>query len=234
MNKIAGQIIAIGGGGFGRNPNDPIIEKYILDQCNIGKPKVAFFPTATAEDKQYIINFYKAFSKLNCTPFDVSLFQKTHNLKSIIERSDVIYIGGGNTKSMLGVFKEWELDKILIQAYKKGKVLAGVSAGAICWFSQGITDSWAHGLRVMDCMSLLDGCCCPHYDGEKNRRPSVIKFLNQKKISSCLAIEDGAAVHYKNNEIDTAISFYKGKNAYNVSKVDGIIVENIINKKKLH
>ena len=156
MNKSIGQIIAIGGGGFGRNPNDPIIEKYILDQCNISKPKVAFFPTATAEDKQYIINFYKAFSKLNCTPFNVSLFQKTHNLKSIIEKSDIIYIGGGNTKSMLGVFKEWELDKILIQAYKKGKILAGVSAGAICLFNQGITDSWAHGLRVMDCMNLLE------------------------------------------------------------------------------
>ena len=145
MNKSTGQIIAIGGGGFGRNPNDPIIEKHILEQCNVNKPKVAFFPTATAEDKQYILNFYKAFSKLNCTPFDVSLFKKTHNLKSIVEQSDVIYIGGGNTKSMLGVFKEWGLDKILIQAYKQGKVLAGVSAGAICWFTQGITDSWAHG-----------------------------------------------------------------------------------------
>ena len=234
MNKSTGQIIAIGGGGFGRNPNDPIIEKYILDQSNVSKPKVAFFPTATAEDTQYILNFYKAFSKLNCTPFDVSLFKKTHNLKSIIERSDVIYIGGGNTKSMLGVFKEWGLDKILIQAYKQGKVLAGVSAGAICWFTQGITDSWAHGLRVMDCMNLLEGCCCPHYDGEKNRRPSVIKFLNQKKISSCLAIEDGAAVHYKNNEIYTAVSFYEGKNAYHVSNKNNKIIEDVIKKKKLY
>ena len=86
----------------------------------------------------------------------------------------------------------------------------------------------------MDCMNLLEGCCCPHYDGEKNRRPSVIKFLNQKKISSCLAIEDGAAVHYKNNKIHTAVSFYEGKNAYNVTNRDNKIIEDVIKKKKLY
>ena len=75
-----GQIIAIGGGGFGRNPNKPIIEEYILKLSNASKPRIAFFPTASAEDKQYILNYYKAFSKLNCTPINVSLFQKTHNL----------------------------------------------------------------------------------------------------------------------------------------------------------
>ena len=223
--KSAGQIIAIGGGGFGANPNKPIIEKYILDQCNVAKPKIAFFPTASAEDKQYILNYYKAFSKLNCKAIDVSLFQKTHNLKTIVQRSDIIYIGGGNTKSMLAVFRDWGLDKILFDAYQDGKILAGVSAGAICWFTQGITDSWAHGLRVMDCMSFLNGCCCPHYDGEKNRRPSVMEMINNEQISRCLAIEDGAAVHYNNGELLGALSFYENKNAYFVSKTNNEIVE---------
>ena len=117
-----------------------------------------------------------------------------------VDYADIVYIGGGNTKSMLAVFREWGLDKILINAYHSGKILAGVSAGAICWFTQGVTDSWAHGLRAMDCMNVLDGCCCPHYDGEKNRRPSVLKFLKENKISSCFAIEDGAALHYKNHK----------------------------------
>lgn len=229
-----GQIIAIGGGGFGRNPNKPVIEEYILKQTNVKKPKITFFPTASAEDKQYILNYYKAFSLLDCTPRNVSLFQKTHDLKKIVDYSDVIYIGGGNTKSMLAVFREWNLDQILIDAYKTGKVLAGVSAGAICWFEKGVTDSWAHGLRVMDCMGVLDGCCCPHYDGEKNRKPSVINFLNDNKLSSCLAIEDGAAVHYKNNKLETAVSFYEDKNAYHVLKDDGKIIENKINKIKLY
>ena len=211
-------IVAIGGGGFGRNPNNPIIEEYILNLSSTKNPTITFFPTASAENSDYIVNFYTAFSKLNCNAQHISLFKKTPDLKSIIEESDVIYIGGGNTKSMLAVFREWGLDKILINAYQSGKILAGVSAGAICWFNQGITDSWAHGLRVMDCMNVLEGCCCPHYDGEKNRRPSVMKFIEQNIIPSCLAIEDGSAVHYKDNKLHTAISFYEDKHTYHVSK----------------
>jgi len=221
MNR---NIIAIGGGGFGRNPNKPVIEDYIVNLSSSDKPNVTFFPTASAEDSSYIVNFYTAFSKLNCNAQHISLFKKTPDLKSIIEGSDIIYIGGGNTKSMLAVFREWDLDKMLIDAYKKGKILAGVSAGAICWFNQGITDSWAHGLQVLDCMDILDGVCCPHYDGEANRSPSVERFLKNKDIEHCLCIEDGAAVHYQNETLKTAISFYKDKNAYNV-KYDNRLIE---------
>ena len=221
MNR---NIIAIGGGGFGRNPNKPVIEDYIVNLSSSEKPNITFFPTASAEDSSYIVNFYTAFSKLNCNAQHISLFKKTPDLKSIIEDSDIIYIGGGNTKSMLAVFREWDLDKMLIDAYKKGKILTGVSAGAICWFNQGITDSWAHGLQVLDCMDILDGVCCPHYDGEANRRPSVERFLKNKDIEHCLCIEDGAAVHYQNETLKTAISFYKDKNAYNV-KYDNRLIE---------
>ena len=147
-----GHIIAIGGGGFGRNPNEPIIENYILNLSNSQKPNITFFPTASAENSDYIVNFYSAFSSLNCNAKHISLFKNTPNLESIIRDSDIIYIGGGNTKSMLAVFKEWGLDKLLLKAYKDGKILAGVSAGEICWFAQGITDSWEDGLRVLDCM----------------------------------------------------------------------------------
>tara|TARA_B100000700_G_scaffold126874_1_gene142044 strand:- start:124 stop:813 length:690 start_codon:yes stop_codon:yes gene_type:complete len=221
MNR---NIIAIGGGGFGRNPNKPVIEDYIVNLSSSEKPNITFFPTASAEDSSYIVNFYTAFSKLNCNAQHISLFKKTPDLKSIIEDSDIIYIGGGNTKSMLAVFREWDLDKMLIDAYKKGKILTGVSAGAICWFNQGITDSWAHGLQVLDCMDILDGVCCPHYDGEANRRPSVERFLKNKDIEHCLCIEDGAAVHYQNETLKTAVSFYKDKNAYNV-KYDNRLIE---------
>ena len=221
MNR---NIIAIGGGGFGRNPNKPVIEDYIVNLSSSEKPNITFFPTASAEDSSYIVNFYTAFSKLNCNAQHISLFKKTPDLKSIIEDSDIIYIGGGNTKSMLAVFREWDLDKMLIDAYKKGKILTGVSAGAICWFNQGITDSWAHGLQVLDCMDILDGVCCPHYDGEANRSPSVERFLKNKDIEHCLCIEDGAAVHYQNETLKTAVSFYKDKNAYNV-KYDNRLIE---------
>ena len=211
-----GHIIAIGGGGFGRNPKKPIIEDYILNLSDSQKPNITFFPTASAENSDYIVNFYTAFSSLNCNAKHVSLFKNTPNLESIINDSDIIYIGGGNTKSMLAVFKEWGLDKLLLKAYKDGKILAGVSAGAICWFDQGITDSWEDGLRVLDCMGILEGVCCPHYDGEVNRKPSVEKFLKSKEIDSCFCIEDGAAIHYHNNRLKTAVAFYQNKNAYEV------------------
>ena len=223
-------IIAIGGGGFGRNPNKPVIEDYIVNLSSSKEPVVTFFPTASAEDTGYIVNFYTAFSKLNCKAQHISLFKKTPDLKSVIDESDIIYIGGGNTKSMLAVFHEWNLDELIINAYKKGKILAGVSAGAICWLEKGITDSWAHGLRVLNCMNVLEGVCCPHYDGEANRRPSVEKFLKNKDISSCLCIEDGAAVHYQNETLKTAISFYENKNAYQVKYTNNKLIENQLDK----
>ena len=111
-----GEIIAIGGGGFGRNPKQPIIEKYFVDQSLAEKPNVCFIPTASAEDKSYTVNFYTAFSKLSCIPMHINFFQRTPRLDSIINKQDIIYVGGGNTKSMLAVWREWKLDKLLIKA----------------------------------------------------------------------------------------------------------------------
>ena len=225
-----GHIIAIGGGGFGRSPKNPVIEDYIVKLSLSNNPKISFFPTASAENKDYVVNFYKAFSKLNCRPEYISLFQNTPDLNQIIDSSDIIYIGGGNTKSMLAVFREWNLDKLLFKAYQEGKILCGVSAGAICWFEKGITDSWEGNLRVLDCLKFLPGACCPHYDGEEKRRPAVEKFINNNKISEAICIEDGAAVHYQNNIFKTAISFYSDKNAYNVMIKDNELKEFPLNK----
>ena len=217
MNDV-GDIIAIGGGGFGRNPNQPIIEKYIIEQSQKEMPNVCFIPTASAENSAYIVNFYTAFSKLNCTPIHINLFQRTPRLDSILNKQDIIYVGGGNTKSMLAVWREWKLDKLLLKAYKQGKILCGVSAGAICWFENGVTDSWASNLNVMDCMGFLKGCCCPHYDGEAERKPKVEQFLQDKVVDSCYALDDGVALHYKSGKIHTAVRFYNKANAYKVTK----------------
>ena len=227
---MAGQIIAIGGGGFGRNPKEPIIEDYIVNTASSKKPKVTFFPTASAENKDYIVNFYNAFSRLDCTFNHISLFQNTPNLDLVIDESDIIYIGGGNTKSMLSVFREWKLDQLLIKSYNDGKLLCGVSAGAICWFEKGITDSWEGELRMLDCLNILPGVCCPHYDGEVKRKPSVEKFIKNNQASSILCIEDGAAIHYEGKNIKKAISFYPNKNVYDVSIAGGSLIEKPINK----
>lgn len=234
MMSSKGQIIAIGGGGFGRDPKNPIIEKYIIDQSRLLKPNICFFPTASAENTDYIDNYYRAFSKLECNPKHISLFSRTPNLKEEIENSDIIYVGGGNTKSMLAVFEEWDINNLLREAYKAGKILAGVSAGAICWFTQGITDSWERDLKILDCLDILEGCCCPHYDGEKDRRPTVMQLLNTDKIKSCIAIEDGAAIHYKGDKPFKAISFYKDAKVFNIYKNNKNIHEILMDSIKLY
>jgi len=220
-----GQIIAIGGGGFGRNPNHRKIEKYILELTGKGKPNVVFFPTASAENQAYIIQFYKCFTKMSCEPSHVTFFQRTPRLDSIINKADVIYVGGGNTKSMLAVWQEWKLDKLLLKAYNNGKILCGVSAGAICWFEQGITDSWASNLNVMDCLGFLPEMACPHYQEEKDRRPDVHKMLKQGKCGPGWAIDGGAAIHFKNGKYYKSIQFYSDSYVHYVSIKNGEVNE---------
>ena len=230
MSDNLGQIIAIGGGGFGRSIYNTKIDKYILKQSSSEKPNVCFIPTASAEDKAYTVNFYAVYSKLNCNPTHINFFQRTPRLDSIINKQDIIFVGGGNTKSMLAVFKEWNISNLLIRANQKGKILAGVSAGMICWYEKGVTDSWSDELKIIDCLNILPGCSCPHYDGEEDRRPSVHKFILENNINSCLAVEDGAAVHYKNNSIYRCISFYNNKNAYQVKYQEDKLIESPLKK----
>ena len=224
MSKV-GEIIAIGGGGFGRNPNNPIIEKYIVEQSEKEKPNVCFIPTASAEDKQYTVNYYTAFTQLSCNPIHINFFQRTPRLDSLINKQDVIYVGGGNTKSMLAVWQEWKLDKLLQKAYNRGAILCGVSAGAICWFEQGVTDSWASNLNVMDCLGFLPEMACPHYQEEKDRRPDVHKMLKQGKCGPGWAIDGGAAIHFKNGKYYKSIQFYSDSYVHYVSIKNGVVNE---------
>ena len=164
------QVIAIGGGGFGRTQESNLIEQYILDQTSKKNPKICFIPTATGDLDPYIVNFYSVFAKLKCAPSHISFFKRTIDLKAHIQNQDAIFVGGGNTKSMLAVWRDWGLDLILKDAYDRGVVMRGVSAGAICWFEGGLTDSWESDLKMMECMNFIPGNCAPHYDEEPERR----------------------------------------------------------------
>ena len=124
-------IIAIGGGGFGANPGQGIIEAYILKQTKKKKPKICFIPTATGDNEAYKVNYYSTFTKLDCEPTHLDFFKRTPDLKKLILSQDAIFVGGGNTKSMLAVWKDWGLDKILRTAYRNGVVMSGVSLSLI-------------------------------------------------------------------------------------------------------
>ena len=159
-------IIAIGGAAFNKNPDEPSIEQYILDLTGKEKPKVCFLPQASAEAQNYVVRFYETFHRLGAQTSWISLFGRVEpTWKDKLLEQDVIFVGGGNTRSMLALWREWGMDTLLKEAYEKGIVLAGVSAGAICWFEKGITDSvWPMG--VLDCLGILKGSCSPHYDSE--------------------------------------------------------------------
>ena len=219
------QIIAIGGGGFGRNPGEGLIENYILQQVDKETPSICFIPTATGDNEGYKNNFYSTFTKLNCNPSHLDFFKRTPDLEELINDQDVIFVGGGNTKSMLAVWKDWKLDEILQKAYKNGVVMSGVSAGAICWFKKGVTDSWAKDLKIMECMGFIHANCCPHYDEEPQRRPSVKSFLENQIMEDCFCIEGGNTLHFINEEVLNSVSFGQGKNSYLTNLLDKKIVE---------
>ena len=219
------QIIAIGGGGFGRTPGEGLIEKYILDQSEKDVPNICFIPTATGDNEAYKVNYYSTFSKLDCSPSHLDFFKRTPDLKELILKQDVIFVGGGNTKSMLAVWKDWGLDLLLKEAYEKGVIMSGVSAGAICWFDQGITDSWAEDLKVMDCLGFIEGACCPHYDEEPQRKPSLNKFITEKVLKSCYAVDGGCALHIEDEKEFKSVVFSENKNSYLVEMKDNKVTE---------
>ena len=227
------QVIAIGGGGFGRTQQSNLIEQYILDQSDQDIPNICFIPTATGDLDPYIVNYYSVFSKLDCDPSHISFFKRTIDLEEHILKQDAIFVGGGNTKSMLAVWKEWGLDLILKKAYEQGIVMSGVSAGAICWFEAGLTDSWASELKMMECMNFIPGSCAPHYDEEPERRPATKKFLEDQSISFMYGIEGGAALHFIDEQPDSTIRFKKNKNAYKVTCESNKIHENAYQVKEL-
>jgi dipeptidase E len=219
------QIIPIGGGGFYRDAENLELEKYVIRQAGGESPRVAFVPTASGEPDHYVSSFYSAFLKLGCRPSVLTFFKRTPELRSFLLNQDVIYVGGGNTKSLLAVWRDWGVTEILREAWESGIVLTGVSAGAICWFEQGLTDSFSDGLKPLDCLGFLPGSCCPHYDGEAQRRPSYHRLLASGEISPGVAIEDWTGVHFKDTQIDRVVTSKRGARAYSMRAVHGSVQE---------
>ena len=225
MAEKAKQIIPIGGGGFYRDAENLELEKYVLRQCGADNARVCFIPTASGEPDHYVASFYAAFLKLGCQPSVLTFFKRTPDLRSFLLNQDVIYVGGGNTKSLLAVWRDWGVIEILREAWESGVVLTGVSAGAICWFEQGLTDSFSDGLRALACLGFLSGSCCPHYDGEVQRRPSMHKLLAAGDIAAGVAIEDWTGVHFIGDTIHKVIASKRGARAYSVRVAQGSVQE---------
>ena len=220
---ISQHIVAIGGGGFGRSLGNLRIEKYIVSLANKKVPKICFIPTASGDDDSYKLNFYRAFSKLNCETSHIDFFSRTEELEDKILSQDIVYVGGGNTKSMLAVWRDWNLNLILKKAHDKGIVMSGVSAGAICWFEKGITDSYANRLEILDCLGFVKGIACPHFDEEEEREPYVTDLINRNLINSCICIEGYSALHINKDRFKT-INFGDNKKCFKIFKENNKIL----------
>lgn len=223
------QIVAMGGGGFSMEPENPLLDRYVLGLAPGGRPKVCFIGTASGDSEGYIDRFYGAFREHDCEPSHLSLFRPTtSDLKSFVLDKDIIYVGGGNTKNLLALWREWGLVEILHTAWESGVVLAGVSAGSICWFEEGVTDSFGVKLDQIHGLGFLPGSNCPHYDGEAERRPVFHRLLAEKKIGPGLAADDGVAFHFVGRDLKSTVSSRPGARGYSLYLGDGRVVEETI------
>jgi dipeptidase E len=217
MSRVKQQIIAMGGGGFSMEPKNMALDAYVLEQARAEVPSVLFIPTASGDSDAYVARFYAAFAGLRCRPRHLPLFRTSGVLRDTVLSHDVLYVGGGNTRTMLAVWREWGLPEAIREALENGSVLAGLSAGAICWFEQGVTDSSPGELTSLRCLGILPGSCCPHYDGEAARRPAYADLLRRGEIAAGYAIDDGAAIHFVNGSISRVVASRPGASAYRVA-----------------
>ncbi len=228
--SVTRNIIALGGGGFSTDPGDLRLEEYVLSTAHNARPRICFLPTASGDSTDYIDRFYNAFNRLPCVPSVLSLFHPaTSDLRGHLLNQDVIYVGGGNTRNMLAMWREWELDLALVEAWKSGVVMAGISAGANCWFEKCVTDSNPGRLSVMACLGVLPGAYCPHYELEAARRAATHRLMLAGEMNSCWAVDDGVALHFVGSEFSKAIGNREEARAFHVSTgIDGQMIESPI------
>ena len=220
------EIVAMGGAGLSIEPDNLLLEKYILKLANKESPKICFIPTASGDSQNYIDRFDTAFAQLPCTPSHLLLFRlQTADIRSFVLEQDIIYVGGGNTKNLLALWKDWGLDSIIREAWEHGVILAGWSAGSICWFEEGVTDSFPGELTPLRCLGFLKGSNCPHYDGELERKPSYHRLLAEGLISEGYAADDGVALHFLGTQLEKIVSSRPHAKAYRLENVGEIVKE---------
>ena len=216
MSKIEKKIIAIGGGGFTHH-TDKSLDQFVLDQSKKINNKIGFLATASRDDEKKINSFYKRFGNIKS---ELSHFNLTLNVDRFSEwilEKDIVYIGGGNTVFMLEIWRKYKLEQIFENAYEKGVILSGVSAGAVCWFDWILSDSVGSGFNPLRGINLISGSCTPHSSNIKriNQFESNIK---DNKLPNGIAIDDGVAVVFIDGKPTEVYSSRKNHKAYFLDK----------------
>ena len=199
------QIVVMGGGSFSVEPEESLLDAYVLGLSAKPRPKICFVPTASGDSAMYITKFYEAFGD-RAEACHVGLFGRPRtDMASVLTSQDIIYVGGGNTANMLAVWRVHGVDRMMREAWERGVILTGVSAGMICWFECGVTDSFGPLAALRDGLGFLPGSACPHYDGEKDRRPTY-QGLVRGGFPAGYAADDGAALHFVDTDLAACVA----------------------------
>ena len=209
--------------------------KRALGLTGLERPRVTLIITATGDDPGYLSLMYSALRELNCDVDHLALFpMPNHVPEEIIGNSDVIWVGGGSVVNLLAVWKAHNLDSLLRQAWLDGTVLAGVSAGSICWHVGGPTDSYGKELQpAFGGLGLLPYGNGVHYDSEKQRRPLVHELVANGSLPTTYATDDRIGILYSDTIPIEVVSDFpnsdpndaEGAAAYRIELVDGVVVE---------
>jgi peptidase E len=220
------RILAIGGASLGPTSTDWPLHQYLLDLSGQERPRICFVGAASGEDASDRAGFYATFAR-RAEATHLDLFgRRIGDIEAFLLDQDVIYVGGGNTANMLAIWRVHGVDKALRTAWERGVVLAGWSAGAICWFEGGLTDSFGPDLAALrDGLKFLAGSFCPHYDAESLRRPRYEELVGSGALQDGFASDDGVGLLFEGRDFAEAVASLPGQHAYRVERHRGNTVE---------
>lgn len=219
-------ILALGGGGFTMAPGDPALDELVLGLVQVHEPRILFVPTAGGDAAAQIGAFHGAFGSRVCRPQVLSLFRLHGTLRAVrdvILDQDVIYVGGGSMRNMLAIWRAHGLDAILREAWEQGVVLAGLSAGAMCWFEAGVTKSSGPPEPIAG-LGFLPGSLSVHADGEPDRLPVLVDAVRSGALPGGWALDDGVGLVIEGEEVVRVVSSRPGATALRVDAVGGELV----------
>lgn len=211
-------ILAMGGGGFGMNDGAPSgLDRYALELTGKSNPMVCFVPTASADDPRYISRFLVAFGALGVRTQVLTLWEGAKRAVERLDEADLVYVGGGSTVNLMALWQAHGVDRALRRmASERDVVLAGVSAGASCWFEACTTDSFGGMDPWRGGMGMVAGSFCPHYDGEAERKPALAGWIADGTLPPGWAADDGAAVHVIGGEVVEHVTEKPGARTWRV------------------
>src|SRR5437660_4485442 len=197
----------------------PALTRYVFDLTGKPRPKILFLPTASGDDAANLLTFYQSLAGAPCEPSHLALFHRTvDDIDALIRGQDVVMVAGGNTANMLAIWRLHGVEDALRKAHANGTILTGWSAGCICWFEAGITDSFTPELGPLrDGLKLLAGSACPHYDSEERRRPVYQREVANGLLAG-IALEDAVAARYDDERLVEIVTARPGGRAFRVDR----------------